>query len=40
MQQVLACVVDTVSNMTRTVQLLNEDEGDKDDDEDIKEIQD
>ena len=26
--------------MTRTVQLLNEDEGDEDDDEEIKEIQD
>ena len=39
-QQVLACVVDNASNMTRTVQLLNEDEGDEDDDEEIKEIQD
>ena len=37
-QQVLACVVDNASNMTRTVQLLNE--GDEDDDEEIKEIQD
>ena len=36
-QQVLACVVNNASNMTRTVQLLNEDE---DDDEEIKEIQD
>ena len=36
-QQGLACVVDNASNMTRTVQLLNEDE---DDDEEIKEIQD
>ena len=34
-QQVLACVVDNASNMTRTVQLLNEDEGDEDDDEEI-----
>ena len=39
-QQVLACVVDNASNMTRTVQLLNEDEGDEDDDEEIVEIQD
>ena len=39
-QQVLACLVDNVSNMTRTVQLLNEDEGDKDDNQDIKKIQD
>ena len=39
-QQVLACVVDNASNMTRTVQLLNEDEGDEDDDEEIKDIQD
>ena len=39
-QQVLACVVDNASNMTRTVQLLNEDEGDEDDDEEIEEIQD
>ena len=39
-QQILACVVDNASNMTRTVQLLNEDEGDEDDDEEIKEIQD
>ena len=38
-QQVLACVVDNASNMTRTVQLLNEDEGDEDDDKDIEEIQ-
>ena len=37
-QQVLACVVDNASNMTRTVQLLNE--GDEDDDEEIKKIQD
>ena len=36
-QQVLACVVDNASNMTRTVQLFNEDE---DDDEEIKDIQD
>ena len=36
-QQVLTCVVDNASNMTRTVQLPNEDE---DDDEEIKEIQD
>ena len=35
-QQVLACVVDNASNMTRTVQLLNEDKGD----EEIKDIQD
>ena len=34
-QQVLACVVDNASNITRTAQLLNED-----DDEEIKEIQD
>ena len=39
-QQVLACVVDNASNMTRTVELLNEDEGDEDDDEEIKDIQD
>ena len=39
-QQVLACVVDDASNMTRTVQLLDEDEGNKDDDGEIKEIQD
>ena len=39
-QQVLACVVDNASNMTRTVQLLNEDEKDEDDDEEIKVIQD
>ena len=39
-QQVLACVVDNASNMTRTVQLLNEDEGHEDDDEKIKDIQD
>ena len=39
-QQVLACVVDNASNMTRTVQLLNEDKGDEDDDEEIKDIQD
>ena len=39
-QQVLACVVDNASNMIRTVQLLNEEEGDEDDDEEIKEIQD
>ena len=39
-QQVLACVVDNASNMTRTVQLINEDEGDEDDDEEIKEIKD
>ena len=39
-QQVLACVVDNASNMTRTVQLLTEDEGDEDDDEEIEEIQD
>ena len=36
-QQVIACVVDNVTNMTRTVQLLNED---KDNDEVVKEIQD
>ena len=36
-QQVLACVIDNASNMTRTVQLLNEDE---DDDEEIRKIQD
>ena len=39
-QQVLACVVDNASNMTRTVQLLNEDEGDEDDDKEIKDVQD
>ena len=39
-RQVLACVVGNASNMTRTVQLLNKDEGDEDDDEEIKEIQD
>ena len=39
-QQVLACVVDNASNMTRTVLLVNEDEGDEDDDEEIKEMQD
>ena len=39
-QQVLACVVDNASNMTRTVQLLNEDEEDEDGDEEIKDIQD
>jgi len=39
-QQVLACVVDNASNMTRTVQLLNENEGDKENDEEIEEIQD
>ena len=38
-QQVLACVFDNGSNMTRTVRLLNKDEGDEDDDEEIKEIQ-
>ena len=38
-QQVLACVVDNASDMTRTVQLLNKDEGDEDDEE-IKDIQD
>ena len=40
-QQVLACVVDNASNMTRTVQLLNEDEEDEqneDDEEAIQEI--
>ena len=36
-QQVLACVVDNASKMTRTVQLLKED---GDNDEEIKEIQD
>ena len=39
-QQVLACVVDNASNMTWTVQLLNEDEGNEVDDEEIKKIQD
>ena len=39
-QQVLACVVDNASNMTQTVQLLNEDKVDEDDDEEINEIQD
>ena len=39
-QQVLACIVDNSSSMTGTVQLLNEDEGDEDDDEKTKEIQD
>ena len=39
-QQVLACVVDNASNMTRTVQLLNKDEGDEGDDEVVEEIQD
>ena len=39
-QQVLACVVDNASNMTRTVQLLTEDEGDEDDHEEIEQIQD
>ena len=38
-QQVLACVVDNASRMTWIVQLLNEDEGDADDDEEIKKIQ-
>ena len=38
-QQVSACVVDNASRMTWTVQLLNEDEGDADDDEEIKKIQ-
>ena len=38
-QQVFACVVDNASNMTRIVQLLNENEGDKNDDEEITEIQ-
>ena len=38
--QVLACVVDNTSNMTRIVQLLNEKEGDEDDDKEIEEIQD
>ena len=39
-QQVLACAVDNASNMTRTVQLpVLEDEGDEDDDEEIKKIQ-
>ena len=37
-QQVLACVVDNASNMTRTVQLLNEDEQNEDDEETIQEI--
>ena len=40
-QQVLACVVDNASNMTRTVQLLNEDEENEqneDDEEAIQEI--
>jgi len=36
-QQVIVCVVDNASNMTRTAQVLNEDE---DDDEEIEEIQD
>ena len=39
-QQGLACVVGKASYMTRTVQLFNKDEGDEDDDEEIKEIQD
>ena len=39
-QQVLACVVDNASNITRTVQPLNKEEGDEDDDEEIKDIQD
>ena len=36
----LACVVDNASNISRTVQLLNEDEEDEDEDEEIEEIQD
>ena len=39
-QQVLPCIVDNALNMTRTVQLLNKDEGDEDDDKEIEEIQD
>ena len=39
-RQVLACVVDSASNMTWTVQLFNEDDGDEDANEEIEEIQD
>ena len=39
-QEVLVCVVDNASNMTRTVQLLTKDDEDEDDDEEIEEIQD